>query len=504
MEAGGSIRFGQGVAAGPAHIGGGGAAAAAHQVMPGAAGMIPAGMSSFLLGATGMQPPAGGNMVQPGGYLAPGGYGSVVPNLLRAAWDGGVAVGAGGQQQQSRAAGGAAGNGGILMRPAPPHRGPWTEEEDDTLKAMVDVYGERKWAVVSKHLPGRIGKQCRERWTNHLRPDIDRNKTFWTEAEDEELIEAHRVYGNRWSLIAKQLGGRSENSVKNHWNATKRSLKAKRRLKKKKNAEAPPGQQWSVLEQYIRSLPPEGTAAAAAVAAGDPAAMPEAASDSPPSSYNTGGYYGGEVVSPPPASAVAPPPAGFDPAAMGLYLSAGNNYSSFSAAATAAGMGAMNMNPDIAPPPPYLGLDLNSYYYYGGAAMQAAAAARQQQTAPQMMMTGQQGHQDHQQAAVASSYANNNNNNLITYPFVDHMAWNNPATTPVNADAAYGASNNAANNAAGHYPYYYYGDAGAGPSGAAGGGANAADDVDVVQMASREFQMTPSEDEVTLNLAGFM
>jgi hypothetical protein len=39
---------------------------------------------------------------------------------------------------------------------------------------MVNVYGERKWAAVAQHLPGRIGKQCRERWTNHLRPDIDK------------------------------------------------------------------------------------------------------------------------------------------------------------------------------------------------------------------------------------------------------------------------------------------------------------------------------------------
>ncbi|CAN6291790.1 unnamed protein product [Urochloa humidicola] len=488
MEAaGGSVRFGQGVAAGPVHLGGGGGAAAAHHqaVMPGA-GMIPAGMSSFLLGAAGMQPPAAGNMVQPGGYLAPPpGYGTV-PNLLHAAWDGGVAIGAGGQQQQPRT-GGAAVNG-VMMRPQPPHRGPWTEEEDETLKAMVDAYGERKWAAVAKHLPGRIGKQCRERWTNHLRPDIDKAKTSWSEADDEQLIRAHRVYGNRWSLIAKQLGGRSENSVKNHWNATKRSLKAKRRLKKKKNAEAPPGQQWSVLEQYIRSLPPpEG---AAADAAGDDAAAPAAASDSPPSSYNTG--YGGEVISPP-AVAVAPPPlpptaAGFDPAAMGLYLNDGGNYSS-SVAAAAANLGAININPDMAPPS-YLGLDLNAYYYYGGAAMQAAANQ-------QMMQMVGHGHQDNQQAA-ASSYANNNN--LVTYPFVDNMAWNNPALS-VHADAAY-ASNNA--NAAAHYPYYYYGDVGAGPSGTAAGGGVNADDVDVVQMASREFQMTPSEDEVTLNLAGFM
>ncbi|PUZ37846.1 hypothetical protein GQ55_9G152400 [Panicum hallii var. hallii] len=434
MDGGSSVRFGHGVAAGPVHLGGGGGGA--HQVMPAGAGMIPAGMGSFLLGASGMLAP-GGNMVQPGGYLAPAGY-STVPNALHAAWNG-VAAAGGGQQQPPASAG-----SGLLTR-LPPLRGPWTEEEDETLKAMVEVYGERKWAAISRHLHGRIGKQCRERWTNHLRPEIDKAKNTWTEKDDMDLIEAHKVHGNRWSMIARTMEGRSENSVKNHWNATKRSLKAKRRLKKKKNAEAPPGQQWSVLEEYIRSLRPDDLAAA-------PPAPPS--DDSPPSSYNVG--YDGEVVSPP-----AAPGGGFDPAALGLYLSAaaGNSSSAVNLAA---------MNPNMAAPP-YLGLDLNAYYY----------GAPLQQAPPQMMMMGQG-----QQAAA---------DNLITYPFVDHLAWHSPVP---NADA-YAASN--ANAAAGQH-YYYYSDAGA----AAAASANPEDDVDVVQMASREFQLNPSEEEVTLNLAGFM
>ncbi|KAG2547267.1 hypothetical protein PVAP13_9KG076000 [Panicum virgatum] len=398
----------------------------------------------------------GGNIVQPEGYLAP------APSSLHAAWNG-VAAAAGGQQQHLPAGAGS----GVLR--LPPVRGPWTEEEDEMLKAMVEVYGDRKWAAIARHLPGRIGKQCRERWTNHLRPEIDKAKNTWTEEDDMNLIEAHKVHGNRWSMIARTLEGRSENSVKNHWNATKRSLKAKRRLKKKKNAEAPPGQQWSILEEYIRSLRPDELAAA----------PPAPSDDSPPSSYNVG--YDGEVVSPPAAPAPAPG-GGFDPAALRLYLSAaaaGNSSSAVNNQLAA-------MNPNMAAPPPYLGLDLNAYYY---------GAPLQQQAPPQMMMMMSQ----YQQQAAAD--------NRSTYPFVDHLAWHSPVP---NADA-YATSSNANAAAGQHYYYNYNSDAGAGPSPApapapapTATAANPEDDVDVVQMASREFQLNTSDEEVTLNLAGFV
>ena len=83
---------------------------------------------------------------------------------------------------------------------------------------MVDKYGPSQWNFLSNYLPGRTGKQCRERWCNHLCPDI--NKSPWSLEEEMLLLLIHNKIGNKWSEISKYLKGRTDNTIKNHWNST--------------------------------------------------------------------------------------------------------------------------------------------------------------------------------------------------------------------------------------------------------------------------------------------
>jgi hypothetical protein len=115
-------------------------------------------------------------------------------------------------------------------------RGSWSCQEDQAIVGWVTAHGPAQWATLARQLPGRIAKQCRERWCNHLDPAIKRDS--WTPEEDHVIVAAIQQFGNKWADIAKLLQGRTDNAVKNRWNSTLR----------KRNLEVDAG----LIDQFLR------------------------------------------------------------------------------------------------------------------------------------------------------------------------------------------------------------------------------------------------------------
>ncbi|XP_054776610.1 transcription factor MYB82-like [Prosopis cineraria] len=120
-----------------------------------------------------------------------------------------------------------------LVKPVEANKkGAWTPEEDTKLAEAIAVHGAKRWkSIAAKAGLDRNGKSCRLRWLNYLRPNIKRGNI--SDQEEDLILRLHKLVGNRWSLIAGRLPGRTDNEIKNYWNSHL-SKKMKQREKKEK------------------------------------------------------------------------------------------------------------------------------------------------------------------------------------------------------------------------------------------------------------------------------
>ncbi|KAL7610877.1 hypothetical protein Lser_V15G12573 [Lactuca serriola] len=115
-------------------------------------------------------------------------------------------------------------------------KGSWTAQEDMLLKKCIEKYGEGKWHLIPLRAGlSRCRKSCRLRWLNYLRPNIKRGN--FGEDEVDLILRLHKLLGNRWSLIAGRIPGRTANDVKNYWNT---NLNPRSKQPKKESSDVKP------------------------------------------------------------------------------------------------------------------------------------------------------------------------------------------------------------------------------------------------------------------------
>ncbi|OHT06315.1 Myb-like DNA-binding domain containing protein [Tritrichomonas foetus] len=107
----------------------------------------------------------------------------------------------------------------------------FTPAEDERIKELVRVLGEKAWKKIAAELVNRTARQCRERWKNYLSPTV--KNLPWSESDDQKLIELIMQYGTHWSRIAKFFDFRTDINVKNRWVLLKRKEIKERKIKSK-------------------------------------------------------------------------------------------------------------------------------------------------------------------------------------------------------------------------------------------------------------------------------
>nr|WCJ13042.1 MYB protein [Paeonia delavayi] len=132
------------------------------------------------------------------------------------------------------------------------NRGAWTAEEDRKLAECIEIHGAKRWKTIAvKSGLNRCGKSCRLRWLNYLRPNIKRGNI--SDEEEDLILRLHKLLGNRWSLIAGRLPGRTDNEIKNYWN----SHLSKKINQKEKTVETTSSAQESIPEKKWDASPVE-------------------------------------------------------------------------------------------------------------------------------------------------------------------------------------------------------------------------------------------------------
>lgn len=97
----------------------------------------------------------------------------------------------------------------------------WSKHEDELLLSIVQqMQWPMKWTVVAQSLPDRTGKQCRERYVNHLNPRL--KVSDWTLAEDATIFHLYNSYGSHWARMSKVIPGRTDNGIKNRFHNIRR------------------------------------------------------------------------------------------------------------------------------------------------------------------------------------------------------------------------------------------------------------------------------------------
>lgn len=96
----------------------------------------------------------------------------------------------------------------------------FSQQEDVALKNAVMLYGSDDWNLIASCIPGLTPRQCKDRWTNYVNPDIVDKP--WSNEEDELLLERYKVFGSKWRLIVQAFPSRSINNIRNRFNYLKK------------------------------------------------------------------------------------------------------------------------------------------------------------------------------------------------------------------------------------------------------------------------------------------